>query len=167
MSFVLVHAGPLRAQVARTELDQVDPQVLDALYSLDFDVAEQKLEALVDGAPESARMWNLLASSIWLKIVFEQEKLGLDSYMGNRLGGDSSNDRVNRERETRLRDVLDQAIQISDTTLEEDPDNIEALYNRGVAYGMLASFEATVKRAYLQRTVLQRRPVKTTCTFSI
>ena len=149
MSFALVHAGPLRAQVARTGPDRIDPEVLDALYSLDFDVAERMLEVLVDGAPESARMWNLLASSIWLKIVFEQEKLGLDNYMGNRLGGDSSNDRVNRERETRLRDVLDQAIQISDMTLEDDPDNIEALYNRGVAYGTLASFEATVKRAYL------------------
>ncbi len=149
MSFALAQVGPVRAQVTGFEPDQIDPEVLNALYSLDFDVAEQKLEVLLDEAPESARLWNLLASSIWLKIVFEQEKLGLDSYMGNRLGGDSSNDQVNREREDRLREVLDRAIRLSESTLEEDPDNIEALYIRGVAYGTLASFEATVKRAYL------------------
>jgi len=149
MSFAVVHAGPVRAQVTRTEPDQVDPEILDALYSLDFEVAEQKLQALVDEFPESARMWNLLASSIWIEILYGQEKLGLDSYMGNRLGGDSSNDRVNRESEARLREVLDRAIQLTETVLEEDPENIEALYIRGVAYGTLASFEATVKRAYL------------------
>ena len=88
MSFVLVHAGPLRAQLIPTEPDHVDPEVFHALYSLDFDLAEQKLEALIDASPDSARLWNLLASSIWLKIVYEQEKLGLDNYIGNRLGND-------------------------------------------------------------------------------
>ncbi len=147
--FGLVHAGPVTAQVPRSEPDPVDPEVLDALYSLDFDVAERKLEVLVADAPQSGRLWNLLASSIWLKIVFEQQKFRLDRYMGNRLGGDSSNDQVDQAREARLRKVLDRAIGIADAMLEEDPDNIEALYIRGVAHGTLASFEALVNRAYL------------------
>ena len=142
-------AGPVRVQVVRTEPDLVDPEVLDSLYSLDFDTAESKLQSAVEENPRSARLWNQLAFSIWFKSVYERQKRGLDRYMGSRLGRDRSNDRVSPEREDRLREVLDRAIEISETTLEEDPDNIEALYNRGIAYGMLASFEAMVKRAYL------------------
>ena len=149
MSLALVNADPVRAQAADTEQYPVDPEILDALYNLDFDVAERKLQALVEDAPESARLWNLLASSIWLKITYEQEKLGLDRYMGDRLDDDGSNERLNRERETRIRETLDRVIQLTDATLKQDPDNIEALYIRGVAYGTLAGFEATVKRAYL------------------
>ena len=145
----LVHAGPVRGQIAAGEADPVDPEVLDALYNLDFDVAERKLEVLVSDAPQNGRLWNLLASSIWLKIVFEQEKLSLDRYMGNRLDGDSANDQVDQERDDRLREALDRAIGIANLALEEDPDDIEALYIRGVAYGTLASFEALVNRAYL------------------
>ncbi len=149
VSFALVHAGPVRGQAPRTVPDPVDPEILTALYSLDFDVAERKLEVLAEAEPDNGRLWNLLASSIWLKIVFEQEKLSLDRYMGNRLGGDSADDRVDEAREARLRNVLDRVIEVAETTLEEDPENIDALYNRGVAYGTLASFEALVKRAYL------------------
>ena len=129
--------------------DLVDPEVLDAWYSLDFDTAESKLQSSVEENPRSARLWNLLAFSIWFKMVYEREKRRLDRYMGSRLGGDRSNNRVSPERKARLREVLDRAIEISETTLEEDPDNIEALYVQGIAYGTLASFEATVERAYL------------------
>ncbi len=149
VSFGLVSAGPIEAQAVRPAPDLVDPEIIDALYSLDFDVAEAKLQILVGENPDNARLWNLLASSIWLKLTYEQEKLGLDRYMGNRLGGDGSNDRVDPETEARLREALDRAIEISGATLEENPDDIESLYERGVSYGTLASFEATVKRAYL------------------
>ena len=119
------------------------------MYSLDFEVAEAKSQELVDRDPSNPRLWNLLASSIWLKIVYQQEKLSLDSYMGNRLGGERSNEGVEPAVERRLREVLGRAITLAEAALEEDPDAIEALYAKGVAYGTLASFEATVKRAYL------------------
>ena len=149
VSFGLVSVGPVKGQTARAEPDLVDPEIIYALYSLDFDVAEAKLQTLVDENPENARLWNLLASSIWLKILYEQEKFGLDRYMGNRLGGNDSNDEFDPETEARLRETLDRAIQIAEATLEEDPDDIEALYAKGVSYGTLAAFEATAKRTYL------------------
>ncbi len=149
LSFGLVYAGPAQGQEVASQPDLVPPEVIEALYSLDFEVAEAKLQVLVDENPENPRLWNLLASSIWLKLLYEQEKLGLDRYMGNRLGGDGSNDRVDSETEARLREILDRAIEIAETRLEEDEDDIDALYAQGVAYGMLAAFEATVKRGYL------------------
>jgi tetratricopeptide (TPR) repeat protein len=142
-------AMSLSGQAERTDSVPIDPEALEALYSLDFDVARAKFQELVDQHPENPRLWNLLASSVWLKIVYEQQKLNLDSYMGNRLGGNSSNDRVSPEVEAQLREYLGKAIELSEAALENDAENVEALYAKGTAYGTLASFEATVKRAYL------------------
>jgi tetratricopeptide (TPR) repeat protein len=141
-------AGARPPQQAES-VDEVIADALFGLYSLDFDDAEAKLQSLTEREPDSPRAWNLLASSIWLKLVYEQEKLNLDSFSGSQLGGDGSNDLINEERESRLREVLARAISVAEVRLETDPDDIEALYAIGVAYGTIASFEATVKRAYL------------------
>ena len=119
------------------------------MYSLDFDYAEQTFHDLTVQSPENPTYWNLLASSLWLKIVYEQEKLNLESFAGPRLGTNDSNDLVSEEEETRLREVINTAISTAEAILIEEPENLEALYALGVSYGTLATFEATVKRAYL------------------
>ena len=149
---VCLVSSPLAALRAPQQVETVDALIAEALYglySLDFDEAEATLLSLTEREPHYPRVWNLLASSIWLKIIFEQEKLNLASFTGSQLGGDGSNDLVSEEREERLRDVLARAISEAETILETDPDNVEAIYQIGVTNGTLASFEATVKRAYL------------------
>ncbi len=143
VSFLLVDAGRVVGQT-------IDPEALEALYSLDFDLAEGKFQQLTEEDPTNPRYWNLLASSIWLKIVYEQEKMNLDSYSGSRLGTSDSDDSVEAETEARLRRTLARAIETGEAILAEHPDDIEALYALGIAHGTLASFEATVRRAYLK-----------------
>ena len=120
------------------------------MYSLDFDVAERKFLQLTEEDPTNPNYWNLLASSIWLAIVYEQEKMNLDSYSGSRLGTSDSDDAVDAETEARLRRTLARAIETGEAILAVHPDDIEILYALGTAHGTLASFEATVKRAYLK-----------------
>lgn len=146
----LVGALPLGAQA-------IDPEALESLYSLDFEPAERKFRELTVEDPVNPTYWNLLASSIWLKIVYEQEKLGLDSYTGSRLGGSESTDIVNPEREAQVRGAVQRAIAAGEAILEENPEDLEALYALGVANGTLASFEALAKRAYLKANSAARR----------
>lgn len=128
----------------------VQPEALEALYSLDFDVAERKFQQLTEEDPTNPRYWNLLASSIWLRIIHEQEKMNLASYAGSRLGTHESDDAVNSKTEARLRRTLFRAIELGEAILADYPEDIETLYALGVSHGTLASFEATVKRAYLK-----------------
>src|SRR5215831_11090386 len=60
-----------------------DPQTLyqqstDALYNLDFNIAQQGYETLTREYPDNPDYWNALASSIWLRILYEQEKLSIE-----------------------------------------------------------------------------------------
>ena len=143
VSYLLVDAGRVAGQT-------IDPEALEALYSLDFDVAQGKFLQLTEEDPTNPHYWNLLASSIWLKIVYEQEKMNLDSYSGSRLGTSDSDDVVDAETEARLRRTLARAVETGEAILTVHPEDIEILYALGVAHGTLASFEATVKRAYLK-----------------
>jgi tetratricopeptide (TPR) repeat protein len=126
-----------------------DPAALYALYSVDFDQARESFRQMTLRSPEDPEAWNLLASALWLQIVFRQEKLNLDSFTGDALGTEDSNEVVSEEQEAALRRTLDRAIEAAEAILEKDPDNLEARYQLGVAYGTLSTFEAIAKKSYL------------------
>ena len=140
---LLVDAGGVAGQT-------IDSVALEALYSLDFDVAEGKFLQLIEEDPTNPTYWNLLASSIWLKIVYQQEKMNLVGYTGSRRGTSDSEDAVDAETEARLRRTLARAIETGEAILADHPEDIETLYALGVAHGTLAGFEATVKRAFFK-----------------
>jgi len=132
----------------------VDPKVVydqstDALYNLDFNTAQHGYETLTREYPDNPDYWNALASSIWLKILYDQQKLSIESFSGGSLGTKESGDSVKPADEKRLRDTVAIAIAKADGILKKDPDNVRALYAKGIANGTLASFEASAKRSYV------------------
>jgi len=131
-----------------------DPKVIydqstDALYNLDFNTAQQGYETLTREYPDNPDYWNALASSLLLRIMYEQEKLSLESFSGSSLGTTESRDAVNAKEEKRLRETVDIAIAKSDAILKKNPRDIRALYAKGISNATLASFEASVKRSYV------------------
>src|SRR5438445_1027426 len=74
--------------------DQIFLEGLEALYNLDFDVAETHFRRLAELDPQRPEPGNQLAATLWLKIVAGQEKLNLESFSGAFLGTDVSSDAV-------------------------------------------------------------------------
>ena len=133
----------------------VDPKELydrstNAMYNLDFNIARQGYETLTREHPDDPVYWNALASSIWLKITFDQQKLNLESFSGKTtFGTDESRDEVNPSDEKKLRDTVNVAIQKADALIKKNAKDVHARYEKGLAYATLASFEGTVKRSYV------------------
>src|SRR5438094_261920 len=79
----------------------------DALYNLDFSIAQAGYETLTKEHPENPDYWNALASSIWLRITFSQQKLNIESFSGQgTFGTRESKDIVSPADERRFRDIL-------------------------------------------------------------
>jgi tetratricopeptide (TPR) repeat protein len=131
----------------QSSAEDIDPVGLTALYSLDFDVAEERFRIWTERNPTNPMAWNMLASSIWLRVVYEQEKLNLETFDGSKLGGEDSEDAISPEREAEFRATLDRAKSAAQAIVDEDPNDIDALYALGVAHGTTAAFEALVKRS--------------------
>jgi tetratricopeptide (TPR) repeat protein len=143
---LLATASPARG-AAQTGNAAIDPVALEALYSLDFDIAEERFRAWTQRDRANPMAWNMLASSIWLRVVYEQEKLNLETFEGSRLGDEGAEDAISPEREREFRATLARAKSAAEAILGPDPDNIDALYALGVAHGTTAVFEALIKRS--------------------
>ena len=132
-----------------------DPQSIyqesaTALYNLDFSTAQHGYETLTQDYPENPDYWNALASSVWLKIIYDQQKLNIESFSGRAsFGTRESKDAVNAGDEKHLRDTVATAMAKAGAMLQKNPNDVRALYALGISNATLASFESTIKRAYL------------------
>src|SRR5215510_8953006 len=123
-------------------------QATDALYNLDFNTAQHGYETLTHDYPQNPDYWNALAASMWLRIMYDQQKLNMESFAGASLGTKDSRDVVGAADEKRLRETIAIAIEKSDAMLKKNPKDVRALYAKGISNATLASFEATAKRSY-------------------
>jgi len=128
---------------------QIYEEATNALYNLDFTTAEHGFETLTHDYSDNPDYWNALASAIWVRITFNQQKLNIESFSGRSLGTRDSKDTVNPADEKRLRETVGIAIQKAETILKKNPNDLRALYAKGISQGTLAAFEATVKRSYV------------------
>src|SRR5262245_11726176 len=141
--FMMAIPSTAAAQTALTYREAVD-----ALYNLDFSIAEAGFNNLIKQDEGNPQYWNGLASTIWLKILYDQHKLNSDSYSGSSIGTGSSRDTIDPVQEKRLRDTVDTAIDKAQAILKKNPNDIRALYAIGVANSTLAAFEGIAKRSY-------------------
>jgi tetratricopeptide (TPR) repeat protein len=147
---LLVVAGLWIPPAFAAEPDRDYAEGLQHLYSLDFDSSDALFQSLTRDYPDNPDYWNARASSYWLRILYNQQKLSMDAFSGkDRFGTIDSEDSGGEAEEKQLRDTIDKAIKLSDAMLKKDPKNIRALYAKGISYAMLASFEATVRRSWL------------------
>src|SRR5688572_8078192 len=77
---VCVFTSALPALAA--DAKQIYQESTDALYSLDFSTAQHGFEGLTHEYPDNPDYWNAFASSIWLKIMYDQQKLNIESFSG-------------------------------------------------------------------------------------
>ena len=120
------------------------------LYNLDFGPAEATFGSLTREYPDNPDYWNALASTYWLRILYNQQQLNFDSFAArDRFGTTESKDNVTEAEEKQLRDAAEKAIATADVILKKDSKSIRGLYAKGNAYATLASFEATIKRSWI------------------
>lgn len=122
---------------------------VDSLYNLDFNLAEADFKTLTTEHPDDPLYWNGMASTIWLKILYDQQKLNIQSFsLKDTFGTGNSKDDVSAADEKRLTDTVAKAMEKADAILKKNPNDVHALYAKGAAYGSLATFHATTKRDY-------------------
>lgn len=136
--------------VAAADPKVVYQQSTDALYNLDFSIAQRGYESLTREFPGNPDYWNALASCFWLKIIYDQQKLNMESFSGGSLGTKDSREAVNPADEKSLREALGSAINKANAILKKNPKDVRALYALGVSNATLAAFEGSAKRAYFE-----------------
>jgi tetratricopeptide (TPR) repeat protein len=121
-------------------------QAADALYDLDRDRAIDLSKRAVAADPGDPSAHRILATTLWLDIMFPRGNMTVDDYLGpvNRspsvpVAATAPSDVVSQFRESNAR-----AIALARDRIAAAPNDPEGHYQLGAALGLRASFAATV-----------------------
>jgi len=123
---------------------QLRQRALDEGYNLDHADALATFKEAIAADPTDPAAYRLAAASIWITLLFEQGIITVEDYLGQA--------RSNVQRTPPRADLaatfhsyLQQAERISEQRLKTQPNDADAHYQVGSAYGFEASYSATVE----------------------
>lgn len=141
-----------------------------AAFNLDHDQGIALARRAVAAAPNSAQAHRTLASMLWMKVLFGRGAVTADHYASGMSDAQKHLPKPDAAIEKELHAELARAIELAEATLDARPEDLEARYEAGAAYGLQASYTATIdasmtsafrtaKRAFdAQEKVLERDP---------
>src|SRR5437763_4870621 len=131
---------------ANPQSDALRARAANALYSLDHEQALTTFREAVAADPADSAAYRGLASALWLSITFRRGNMTVDDYLG---GG------VNRpttptvppppEAAAAFQDAIEHAIALAREKMARNARDVDAHYQLGAAYGLRASYVATVE----------------------
>lgn len=164
-------AAPGRAVSRQApSLDETIAATYQAAYSLDIDVALTSARRLVAEAPDDTRTHRTLAAVLWFDILFQRGAVTIDHYLGGVAKAQLSLPGPPPTLDAEFKKELARSIELAEAALKKDPKNVQAIYDAGTAYGLQASYAASIdgsmvsafrlaKRAYdAEEDVLERAP---------
>lgn len=119
-------------------------KAFDQIYNLDYDKAEAGLELLRREYPNHPAPPMYLAMTLWLQELLRRQNLDLDLFLSPAYFTEKTEDQMPPEKRELFTRYLEESRALSEKILERDPQNDDALYFLGAAYGVLGSFAITV-----------------------
>jgi tetratricopeptide (TPR) repeat protein len=114
------------------------------IYNLDREQATATFREAVAADPQDPAAYRGLATSLWLSITFRRGNMTVDDYVGRVTKPNAAMTPPPPETAAAFRDAIDRAIALARARLDANPRDPEAHYQLGAAFGLRASYIATV-----------------------
>ncbi|HWR16211.1 MAG TPA: tetratricopeptide repeat protein [Terriglobales bacterium] len=116
-------------------------------YNLQYDKAIKEFETALEKNPDDAFAVNHLLSGVMFK---EMYRIGaLDSELYAKEGFlQSKQFPVEQKTKDRIKALMQQSLQLSDAKLKTNPNDVDALYARGVTRGLKSTYTALIEKAW-------------------
>jgi tetratricopeptide (TPR) repeat protein len=116
----------------------------EAAFNLDHDQGIALARQALAEAPTSARAHRTLASMLWMKVLFGRGAVTVDHYASGMSDAQKHLPKPDAAIDKELHAQLARAIELAEARLEAHPEDLEARYEAGAAYGLQASYTATI-----------------------
>ena len=170
--FVTAAATAPAAQTKDPESVRIVSAAFQESYRLNHAKALEMARRAVVMDPTNSRVQRGLASIIWLDLLFGRGRTTVDHYLGDATTSELRLPPPEPALAAEFQKALNTAISLADKKRKENPDDLNALYDLGAAYGLQASYVASVegsltgainaarKANEALSTVLQRDPTR-------
>jgi tetratricopeptide (TPR) repeat protein len=127
-----------------------DPQVEIAFghfYNLEYDRAIQEFEKVLDRHPSDPSAVNHLLTTVLMRELYRMGAMNSGEYANDSFIGDAHRTADPKVTE-RIKQLVERAESLEEQQLKVNPNNVDALYARGVTRAQFALYTALVERAW-------------------
>src|SRR5437868_3993359 len=132
----------------RMRFDDLRVKGFEALYNLDYEVAQASFKEIERLFPDHPSGPQFLAALLWSRTLNESRRLKSSLY-GSDEFYEGSEDKIDERVVDEFRDYTRRARLLAEARLKRDPKDVEALYFLGATEGLKAAFEAGVQRSFM------------------
>lgn len=150
-------AGAQSSPSTPAQATAIVKQAYDAVYSLDFPEALRLARQSAALAPSDPATHRAIAGILWLHLLFIRGAVVTDHYLSGRVSQQLSIARPPPDMDAEFKREVGQAIDLAGAQLKRDPRDVDAHYNLGAAYGLQASYAASVESSVFAGFRIARR----------
>src|ERR1022692_12283 len=142
-------AGSVSAStaLASPEHDPLVDTAFEHFYNLDYDRAIQEFEKVLDRHPADPSAVNHLLSTILMRELYRMGAMNCGEYANDSFIGEAHRSADPKVKE-RIKQLVERAEGLEEQELKADPNNVDALYARGVTRAQFSLYTALVERAW-------------------
>jgi len=138
---------PLSIAVASSEHDPLADAAFDHFYNLDYDRAIQEFEKVLDRHPNDPAAVNHLLTTVLMRELYRMGAMNSGEYANDSFVGDAHRTADPKANE-RIKQLVDRAENLEEQELKSNPNDVDALYARGVTRAEFSLYTALVERAW-------------------
>lgn len=128
-------------------LDPLADTAFDHFYNMDYDRATQEFEKIVEKRPDDPFAVNHLLSAILMHDLYDTGAMNTGDYANDSFIGRTPRP-TDQKIKDRIKELAKRAESLEEQLLKKNPDDINALYCRGVTRAQFAVYTGLVERAW-------------------
>ncbi len=138
------------ALAAESPVAHFESDGFNHFYNNEYDQALAVFDRQIQDAPDDALAYNALAQTILYREMYRNGALESELVAGNNLFLHRSKIEISQQDRERFNDAINRAISLSQAKLDQNPQDVRALYTLAVAHGLRANFLFSVDKSWVQ-----------------
>lgn len=127
--------------------DPLFDSAADHFYNMDYDRAIQEFQKILDRRPNDPSAVNHMLSTILIRELYRMGAINTGEYSNDSFIGQAHRPADPKIKE-QIKQLVERAEGLEEQQLKGDPNNVEALYARGVTRAQFSLYTALVERAW-------------------
>lgn len=132
----------------RSDNDAATRKGFDYFYNLEYDKSIHEFEAAQQAHPDDPFAVNHILASVIFKELYRIGALDTEAYAADSFLTKKHPEPLDPKARERIKQLSVQALALSQAQLDKDPNNVDALYARGITRGLRATYMGMAEKAW-------------------
>ena len=139
---------PFPSAAASSAHDPLVEAAFDHFYNMDYERSIQEFEKVAERHPNDPSATNHLLSTILMRELYRMGAMNTGEYANDSFIGQAHRNADPKVKE-RIKQLVERSESLEEQELKADPNNVDALYARGVTRAQFSLYTALVERAWI------------------